>query len=102
MIRCNILHATGWSGTQLFSTRNSAGINDPEGPEEYNNTEVKYGLSFSFKLSFSAKNRVTNIHVALINTVLSFSILCNVSNALEIYNVISLEKHQRNSYGLFQ
>jgi hypothetical protein len=28
------------SGTQ-FSTLNSAGINDPEGPEKYNNTEVK-------------------------------------------------------------
>jgi hypothetical protein len=26
------------SGTQ-FSTLNSAGINDPEGPEKYNNTE---------------------------------------------------------------
>jgi hypothetical protein len=32
---------TGLSGTQ-FSTLNSAGINDPEGPEKYNNTEVKY------------------------------------------------------------
>jgi hypothetical protein len=30
------------SGTQ-FSTLSSAGINDPEGPEKYNNTEVKYG-----------------------------------------------------------
>jgi hypothetical protein len=29
------------SGTQ-FSTLNSADINDPEGPEKYNNTEVKY------------------------------------------------------------
>jgi hypothetical protein len=29
------------SGTQ-FSTLNSAGINDPEGTEKYNNTEVKY------------------------------------------------------------
>jgi hypothetical protein len=28
------------SGTQ-FSTLNSAGINDPEGTEKYNNTEVK-------------------------------------------------------------
>jgi hypothetical protein len=33
------------SGTQ-FSTLNSAGINDPEGPEKYNNTEVKYGANF--------------------------------------------------------
>jgi hypothetical protein len=32
------------SGTQ-FSTLNSAGINDPEGPEKYNNTEVKYGAN---------------------------------------------------------
>jgi hypothetical protein len=30
------------SGTQ-FSTLNIAGTNDPEGPEKYNNTEVKYG-----------------------------------------------------------
>jgi hypothetical protein len=29
------------SGTQ-FSTLNSAGINDPEGPEKYNNTEVHH------------------------------------------------------------
>jgi hypothetical protein len=29
----------GLSGTQ-FSTLNNAGINDPEGPEQYNNTEV--------------------------------------------------------------
>jgi hypothetical protein len=37
----NIPHApsTGLSGTQ-FSTLNSAGINDREGPEKYNNTEV--------------------------------------------------------------
>jgi hypothetical protein len=32
------------SGTQ-FSTLNSAGTNDPVGPEKYNNTEVKYGAS---------------------------------------------------------
>jgi hypothetical protein len=37
--------STGLSGTQ-FSTLNSAGINDPEGPEKYNNTEVKYGATF--------------------------------------------------------
>jgi hypothetical protein len=30
------------SGTQ-FSTLNSVGINDPEGPEKYDNTEVQYG-----------------------------------------------------------
>jgi hypothetical protein len=30
------------SGTQ-FSTLYSDGINDPEGPEKLNNTEVKYG-----------------------------------------------------------
>jgi hypothetical protein len=42
MNRCNIPHApsTGLSGTQ-FSTLNSAGINDPEGPDKYNNTEEK-------------------------------------------------------------
>jgi hypothetical protein len=34
------------SGTQ-FSTLNSAGINDPEGPAKYNNTEVKYGATFN-------------------------------------------------------
>jgi hypothetical protein len=45
---CNILHApcTGLSGT-YFSTLNSVGINDPEGPEKYNNTEVKYGQPFT-------------------------------------------------------
>jgi hypothetical protein len=45
MNKCNIPHATstGLSGTQ-FSTLNSAGINDPEGPEKYNNTEVKYNI----------------------------------------------------------
>jgi hypothetical protein len=32
------------SGTQ-FSTLISAGINDPEGPEKYNNTEVKHGAN---------------------------------------------------------
>jgi hypothetical protein len=32
------------NGTQ-FSTLNSVGINDPEGPEKYN-TEVKYGATF--------------------------------------------------------
>jgi hypothetical protein len=37
--------STGLSGTQ-FSTLNSAGINDPEGPEKYNNTEEKYGATF--------------------------------------------------------
>jgi hypothetical protein len=35
----------GLSGTQ-FSTLKSAGINDPEGSENYNNTEVKYGANF--------------------------------------------------------
>jgi hypothetical protein len=35
----------GLSGTQ-FATLNSAGINDPEGPEKCNNTEVKYGETF--------------------------------------------------------
>jgi hypothetical protein len=34
------------SGTQ-FSTLNSAGIIDPEGPKQYNNTEVKYGQLFT-------------------------------------------------------
>jgi hypothetical protein len=36
----------GLSGTQ-FSTLNSAGINDPEGPEKYNIIEVKYGVTFN-------------------------------------------------------
>jgi hypothetical protein len=34
------------SGTQ-FSTLNSAGTNGPEGPEKYDNTEVKYGKLFT-------------------------------------------------------
>jgi hypothetical protein len=34
------------SGTQ-FSTLNCAGSNDSEGPEKYNNTEVKYGELFT-------------------------------------------------------
>jgi hypothetical protein len=48
MNTCNIPHApsTGLSGTE-FSTLNIAGINDPEGPEKYNNTEVKYGETFT-------------------------------------------------------
>jgi hypothetical protein len=37
--------STGLSGTQ-FLTLNSAGINDPEGPGKYNNTEVKYEATF--------------------------------------------------------
>jgi hypothetical protein len=37
--------STGLSGTQ-FLTLNSDGINDPERPEKYNNTEVKYGATF--------------------------------------------------------
>jgi hypothetical protein len=37
---------TDFSGTQ-FSTLKGAGLNDPEGPEKYNNTEVKYGVTFS-------------------------------------------------------
>jgi hypothetical protein len=48
MIKCNISHApsTGLSGTQ-FSTLKSAGLNDPEGPEKYNNTELKNGATFT-------------------------------------------------------
>jgi hypothetical protein len=49
MNKCNIPHAppsTGLSGTQ-FSTLKSAGINDPKGPEKYNNTEVKFGATLS-------------------------------------------------------
>jgi hypothetical protein len=38
-------HSTGLSDTQ-FSTLNSAGINDLEGPEKYNNTAVKYEATF--------------------------------------------------------
>jgi hypothetical protein len=37
--------STGLSGTQ-FSKLNSAGINDPEGPAKYNNTEVMFGATF--------------------------------------------------------
>jgi hypothetical protein len=37
--------STGLNRTQ-FSKLNSAGINDPGGPEKYNNTEVKYGAIF--------------------------------------------------------
>jgi hypothetical protein len=50
MNRCNIPHApsTGLSGTQ-FSTLYSAGINDPEGPEKYNNTKVKSGATSTFQ-----------------------------------------------------
>jgi hypothetical protein len=33
------------SGTQ-FSRFRSAGFNDPEGSEKYNNTEVRYGETF--------------------------------------------------------
>jgi hypothetical protein len=45
MNKCNIPHApgTGLSGTQ-FSTLNSAGINDPEGPEQYNHTGKKFDV----------------------------------------------------------
>jgi hypothetical protein len=38
--------STGLSCTQ-FSTLKSAGLNDPEGPEKYNNTEVKYGATYT-------------------------------------------------------
>jgi hypothetical protein len=41
MNKCNTLPSTGLSGTQ-FSTLNIAGINDPEGPQKYNKTKVKY------------------------------------------------------------
>jgi hypothetical protein len=37
--------STGLSGTR-FSTLNSAGINDPEEPEKYNNTELKNRATF--------------------------------------------------------
>jgi hypothetical protein len=33
------------SGTQ-FATLENAGINDPKGPEQYNNTEMRYGTTF--------------------------------------------------------
>jgi hypothetical protein len=51
MNKCNIPHApsTGLGGTQ-FSTPKSAGINDPEGPEKYKYTEVKYGATFTADL----------------------------------------------------
>jgi hypothetical protein len=38
--------STGLSGTKL-STLKSAGLNYPERPEKYNNTEVKYGALFT-------------------------------------------------------
>jgi hypothetical protein len=50
------------SSTQ-FSTLNSAGINDPEGPKKYNNTEVKYVALESieklqhFEINFDGKNQ---------------------------------------------
>jgi hypothetical protein len=37
--------SNGLSGTRS-STLKSAGINDPEGSENYNNTELKYGATF--------------------------------------------------------
>jgi hypothetical protein len=37
--------STGLSGNR-FSTLNSADINDPEGSEKNNHTEVKYGATF--------------------------------------------------------
>jgi hypothetical protein len=40
-----MLPSTGLSGTK-FSTLKSAVVNDPEGPEKYNNNEVKYGGNF--------------------------------------------------------
>jgi hypothetical protein len=42
MKRCNVpqVHSTGLSGTQ-FSTLKIAEINDPEGSENHNNTEVR-------------------------------------------------------------
>jgi hypothetical protein len=45
MNKCNIPHAAGLSGTQ-FSTLNSADIDDPERPEKYNDTGVKYETTF--------------------------------------------------------
>jgi hypothetical protein len=58
---CNIPHApsTVLSGTQ-FSTLNGACINDPEGPEKYNNTEVKYGaeqVAFSILHCWAFSNK---------------------------------------------
>jgi hypothetical protein len=48
MNTCNIPYAPsiGLSGT-LFSTLNSAGINDPEEPEKYNNTKSILGARLS-------------------------------------------------------
>jgi hypothetical protein len=48
MNKCNIPPppSTGLSGTQ-FSTLKGAGINDFEGSEKYNNSEVKYGATFN-------------------------------------------------------
>jgi hypothetical protein len=45
MNKGNIPHApfTGLSGTAVLY---SAGINNLEGPEKYNNTEVKFGATF--------------------------------------------------------
>jgi hypothetical protein len=56
MNKCNIPHApsTGLSGTQL-STLNIVGINYPEGPEKYINTDVKYGPTFT-----AAKQHLTS------------------------------------------
>jgi hypothetical protein len=47
MNKCNLLYAPSTGlGVTHFSTLNSAGINNPEGPEQYNNTEMKYGATF--------------------------------------------------------
>jgi hypothetical protein len=51
------------SGTQ-FSTLKCAGINDPEGPEKYNNTEVKYGAALdTFKEVYIAVNEEQSYHL---------------------------------------
>jgi hypothetical protein len=50
MKKCNIHHSpnsTGLSGTQ-FSILKSAGLRDTEGPEKYNNTEVKFQEKYFF------------------------------------------------------
>jgi hypothetical protein len=62
------------SGSQ-FATLNSAGINDPEGPEKYNNTEVKYGQRFTGAtqhLTHAVVRKQSDPSVALIRTKLMF------------------------------
>jgi hypothetical protein len=71
------------SGTQ-FSTLNSAGINDPERPEKYNNTEVKYGATFT--AATQAELCLNQLKI-LINT---FQFLFSVETTCAIFYFLKL------------